>query len=96
MFLLHRHVYRDTRRSAITDLQMEETMLSPVTLIDASSALVARVAVPFVAGARLVRVWRQRMHERDELMQLDARQLRDVGLDWDVVRAEVKKPFWLP
>ena len=42
----------------------------------------------------LVRLWINRTRERNELRSLDARQLRDVGLDPEAVRREAAKPFW--
>ena len=33
---------------------------------------------------------------RRDLLELDAEQLRDIGLDWSQARAEALKPFWRP
>lgn len=38
--------------------------------------------------------WRCRIKSRRELSQLDADQLRDVGLEASVIRQETEKPFW--
>jgi uncharacterized protein YjiS (DUF1127 family) len=39
-------------------------------------------------------LWRWRVRSRSDLSTLSARQMRDVGLDPDVVRRESEKPFW--
>lgn len=42
----------------------------------------------------VLRTWRQRREARRELARLDARLLRDVGLDPDWVKRDARKPFW--
>jgi uncharacterized protein YjiS (DUF1127 family) len=39
--------------------------------------------------------WRQRVRSRYDLMMLDDRQLRDLGLTRSDARNEASKPFWL-
>jgi uncharacterized protein YjiS (DUF1127 family) len=54
-------------------------------------------AVPssrLVALMQLPRFWITRAGQRRELMELDERQMRDVGLDPVMVRSEALKPFW--
>jgi uncharacterized protein YjiS (DUF1127 family) len=49
-------------------------------------------------AATLVRhlvVWQDRARGRAQLRALDDRLLRDIGLDADSARAEVRKPFWM-
>lgn len=41
-----------------------------------------------------VREWLRRSNERYALAGLSERQLRDVGLNRDLVQAEILKPFW--
>lgn len=41
-----------------------------------------------------MRQWLRRSNERYELVVLNERQLRDIGLDRDFVRSQVAKPFW--
>ena len=48
------------------------------------------------AAVRLVRLWRRRIREREELSALDARMLRDIGVTPVEVEAEINKPFWRP
>ena len=43
-----------------------------------------------------LRVWRRRHAERRELATLDARMLRDVGLDPGTVYYEASQSFWRP
>lgn len=38
--------------------------------------------------------WMDRRYQRQQLAQLDARQLRDIGLDAEQVQAEIQRPFW--
>ena len=64
----------------------------------------AVVVVPPRAGWRLIldvivatlREWRRRRMERRELATLDARMLRDVGLDPGTVYYEASQSFWRP
>lgn len=44
----------------------------------------------------LFRLWSHRVEARRALARLDARQLRDIGLDPAQVAIEVSKPFWKP
>ena len=48
-----------------------------------------------IRAIRLPGVWLSRARARDELRNLDAAQLRDVGLNVVVVQREVRKPFWM-
>ena len=43
---------------------------------------------------QLPRFWIARAGQRRDLLQLDERQMRDVGLDPVMVRSEALKPFW--
>ena len=43
-----------------------------------------------------VREWRRRSAERNELARLDARTLRDIGVDPGVVDYEIYQSFWRP
>ena len=45
-------------------------------------------------AARLPLIWLRRLRNRHELARLDEAQLRDVGLNPEVVRREATKPFW--
>ena len=45
-------------------------------------------------GNGTLRLWLDRLQWRHELSQLDAEQLRDVGLNEAMIRREVEKPFW--
>jgi uncharacterized protein YjiS (DUF1127 family) len=42
----------------------------------------------------LVGLWRKRVRERHELVRLDARELRDIGITPADVAGEIAKPFW--
>ncbi len=46
------------------------------------------------ASKRGLALWLYRSQMRRELAQLDRHQLDDCGLDADIVRHEVCKPFW--
>jgi uncharacterized protein YjiS (DUF1127 family) len=54
----------------------------------------ARPSGRLVALMQLPRFWIARARWRRELMELDARQMRDCGLDPLMVRQEALKPFW--
>jgi uncharacterized protein YjiS (DUF1127 family) len=40
--------------------------------------------------------WTQRTHERRQLLELDDRMLKDIGLNRGDVERECAKPFWRP
>ena len=54
----------------------------------------APLAGTFTAFANVIGTWRERARERRELSLLDARSLRDLGLNPGNVQFEVNKPFW--
>jgi uncharacterized protein YjiS (DUF1127 family) len=65
----------------------------------ASSMLMApsgdlKLSAAITPLARLVGLWVRRARCRRELASLSPEQLRDVGLDPDMVRRESGKPFW--
>jgi uncharacterized protein YjiS (DUF1127 family) len=64
-----------------------------------ANSLVQPQAAPrplWMAGAllRLPQLWLQRHIRRREMAALDIDQIRDCGLDPEVVRREAAKPFW--
>jgi uncharacterized protein YjiS (DUF1127 family) len=68
------------------------------TLPLAAVALRGAIGAAFTdARARLVR-WmlrcRERSRQRRALSALDARLLRDIGMDLPAARREIDKPFW--
>jgi uncharacterized protein YjiS (DUF1127 family) len=46
------------------------------------------------AAVALVRLWRQRAREREQLAHLDTRMLRDIGITPYETDTECNKPFW--
>jgi len=54
----------------------------------------ASVGGAFAAVAGVIGTWRERARERRELALLDARSLRDLGLNPGNVKYEANKPFW--
>jgi uncharacterized protein YjiS (DUF1127 family) len=44
--------------------------------------------------ASLLTLWRKRQGSRRELSALTAEQMRDTGLNPELVRRESRKPFW--
>lgn len=44
--------------------------------------------------ARILRLWRSRMRERNAFTLIDDRDLRDAGLSRYDVQRELAKPFW--
>lgn len=52
-------------------------------------------AAALAAGAAgVVQTWLARARQRRTLRDLDARLMRDIGLDAEQVRRETIKPFW--
>jgi len=45
-------------------------------------------------ACRAIRTWIARARQRDELMRLSDRELRDIGLSRYDALHEAKKPFW--
>ena len=54
----------------------------------------APLAGTFTAFAKVIGTWRERSRDRRELSQLDARSLRDLGLNPGNIEFEANKPFW--
>ena len=48
----------------------------------------------FALISETLHVWRERQRARQQLAQLSARDLHDVGLSWSDVTYEAEKPFW--
>ena len=48
----------------------------------------------FAQISETLHVWRERQRARQQLAQLSARDLHDVGLSWSDVVYEAEKPFW--
>jgi uncharacterized protein YjiS (DUF1127 family) len=65
---------------------MADFLVHPWSVPRSSSRLVALMQLP--------RFWFTRASQRRQLLELDERQLRDVGLDPVMVRSEALKPFW--
>lgn len=66
-------------------------------------ALISRRALPVAAWSRAsllagllvrLRLWRRLRAERQSLAMLDARLLRDIGLDAAAAAKEAARPFW--
>lgn len=55
----------------------------------------ARPAIkPLYGAITLLLTWYTRRRSRIELARLDARVVRDAGIDWLDARREADKPFW--
>ena len=52
------------------------------------------LAGTFSAIGRIIGTWRERSRDRRELTLLDARSLRDLGLNPSNIEFEASKPFW--
>lgn len=66
---------------------MTRSLVPPIALRAAAPSPVRDVL-------RLLALWIRRARLRRALAELDARQLRDVGLDEARIRREIAKPFW--
>lgn len=84
---------------------------APFALSPQSAALTAALGAPTATPPTRIRatvvgemrkilaqvaVWRARHRSRAELMALDERALRDIGLSREEAEAEGRKPFWRP
>ena len=56
--------------------------------------LVRRIRDGAAATAGRIAQWMDRQRQRDLLMALDERMMRDIGLTPDARTREVTKPFW--
>ena len=70
----------------MADFLVHRSRVQPWPIPRPSSRLVALMQLP--------RFWIERAGRRRELLELDERQMRDVGLDSAMVRSEALKPFW--
>ena len=61
---------------------------------DLSSTAVASRAGLLRRALRTLTVWRERVHMRRHLAQMDARKLRDAGISPAAAAFESGKPFW--
>ena len=70
------------------------TMTHRLAVRVAGARAPAAVEPGLPAPVRLLLEIIRRVRARRELAGLDADQLRDVGLDPDMIRREIAKPFW--
>lgn len=64
---------------------------SSSTLRDAAGDALA----PVLAAVSTLAAWHDRWDQRRQLRGLDARLLRDIGLDRTDAEREIRKPFWV-
>jgi uncharacterized protein YjiS (DUF1127 family) len=69
------------------------TLQSLWTTLSASPNSSSEAATP-IAWLRLPALWRRRLHDRHALSLLDSTQLRDAGLNPEMIRRETAKRFW--
>src|SRR5262245_35173722 len=96
MFLLHRGMYCATSDAAI-DLSVFEGTTMSKTWDSRTLPALRRERIPLTTMSRLaslLTLWRKRLRCRRELSTLTAEQMRDTGLDPELVRRESRKPFW--
>jgi uncharacterized protein YjiS (DUF1127 family) len=67
------------------------TCQAPINWLRPSDALIdcVRRAALKIGG------WRERRRQRQALLELDDRLLKDIGLSRAAAMAEAKKPFWM-
>lgn len=82
------------REAATTQAQprAERQTQRPRPCLDTLYRLAAAAGMAWAAGLPLM--WLRRLQSRHELARLNAAQLRDVGLDPEIIRREAAKPFW--
>jgi uncharacterized protein YjiS (DUF1127 family) len=54
----------------------------------------APLAGTFTAFNQIFSTWRRRSRERRELLNLDYRTIRDLGMTPQAIQFEASKPFW--
>jgi len=57
-------------------------------------AITSGIETAFTSVKRLIKTWVKNSNGRKELARLDARMLKDIGLEPYQVDAEINKPFW--
>ncbi len=62
----------------------------------AQRGLLAVLARDGLTLLELIITWRRRLRQRDDLMMLDERLLKDIGVSRGTAAAEWRKPFWRP
>ncbi len=62
----------------------------------AQSEFLAVLARDGLTLLELVTTWRRLLRQRDDLMKLDERLLKDIGVSRGDAAAEWRKPFWRP
>ena len=65
-----------------------------VLVVEAGPADNTRLIDMPATFAKVIGTWRDRSRERRELTLLDARSLRDLGLNPSNIQFEASKPFW--
>jgi uncharacterized protein YjiS (DUF1127 family) len=86
-------MYCGTSHGAIDLLVLRETTMSKtstshvLTALSSDRSLLARLAC-------LLTLWRKRLRWRHELSVLTAEQMRDTGLNPELVKRQSRKPFW--
>lgn len=75
----------------------EKTLTITIRLPDprALRGLAPLFTLPTRTLARLA-VWHRRAADRRTLAEMTEAQRKDIGLDWETLRAEIAKPFWRP
>jgi len=74
----------------------QNSLTDPISGVFMRRMVTGRWPNPFgpPAIARLLAIWAERVRVRRQLVQLDERQLRDIGVSPIEVRREIIKPFW--
>lgn len=67
-----------------------------VTATKARRTVAARGGPRLATIIETVLIWQERSRQRRQLMTLDQRMLRDVGLDRSAAEAEYRKAPWTP
>lgn len=76
-----------------------KALTTSITLPDTTSGNRAPVAAAKGWPRRvwqMLLTWQERASARAQLERLDAHLRRDIGVTWEDVRREQRKPFWLP
>ena len=77
-----------------TCVNTSERLYGATAEVSAVDALSAKVFNSFNGLANLLATWQRRIENRQHLLQLDERLLRDIGISRYDAAKEAAKPFW--
>ena len=83
-----------TQAERLYDVGLRAACGEPGTLV--GQMVIGGLAMAFRQIMCMLEAWGDRVRQRRELLTLDARMLRDIGVTQCEVFEEARKPFWRP